>query len=1188
MLSNIITDRAFLTMFSLAKIFSFLKPRTLEIVENNTVNPELGESRIVYVQDLVPDRDSQLYTLDLQTGRADLVGAIASNVYDLAFAGSRLYGLKQSNNDTQLVEIDRATGEATSIGNIGFEVVGLAYNYQREMLYATAAKQLITLNLQTGKGTPVISVSKDQRVCGEIAFDDSGKAYITLIAKNRKKQLASCDLDRGKAKVIGNTGFPDLASMEFVNNVLYGVTGNFFDLGKDGRLLRIDTKTGKGTVISQTTPISRWAGITVAAVVPASNVEEPTNNNSDSETFKKEKQMQPINNVDSKTGIEEKQMQLLTIDTKANCYVIDPNGMNSLQENVASKITLNEGNYKIQITSENYNSNNAEEEKPAVLLWIYGTDDSTFINKKTGVETGATWSTLNGRHQTLELEVKQQAVVCALFFRVGNEEINNRVELTITSDSSDSRPQQLIVDSRNNCYSLDGQYLSSLKQWDNNFIELEPGNYSLRIQKANASYWSEEEKFNLEPWALIWIEKGSFVTDFGGMEVSESWCSLNGFRDEVRLKVESKTTLSGFFFDTYKEDNQGQITIAIKTLAEEAFPEPTPDSEISVPSGRSLNFRFDLGQMESTWREMAVKIGNTLTVTDEQDPEKEALYWDNLEKSLLKGYQSQAKGLAMQVARLEFMMKFITEQTQVGFSQSFEAWSDYFNKRLDNSISNRRITTIVDERINRQLEEQTNEIEKRVEERINEKVEREIDTRVDRKVTELSQKIEKQITEKIEAGLDRRINENINTIINRRISEIEETVTARLEANIDERVGNLIDRQITEQGHTVKEEAIAEIRVNLNTIIGAVVEPKLIDLTIELKDEIIQEVRADVDARIETAIDSRTNNLEQKIQESLKAFITEELKSSEAIVERNITEKIDVTIDEQFTDIKNRVINEVKIDRNKEINNVVNFRIGDLSSRIKKEAIEQIKLYSDRKIDAVVNEKVINFKLEIDNLITNGITGNVDKRIEAVVNQKTNALRQNIKNLVIQQIEPYIDLQIKSVVDKSTANTIDMVVNQFKTDIDDRIQVNFDDRIDYFRNDLTTTIANEINRNNKTIIPVIIDDRITGGDFYLNLESIKTEVNNFFARLGQFETNLNLRIKQGDTELRNWTLEQLTALQGCLSDRQTLSDMFAKFASELRDELDNADCVQPTRFTSWATTEQNIISPAETPQLPGS
>ena len=116
-------------------------------------------------------------------------------------------------------------------------------------------------------------------------------------------------------------------------------------------------------------------------------------------------------------------MQLLTIDTKNNCYVIDSGAMDGLQENVASKVTLEQGSYEIQIASGRHSySSNDELGEPNVLLWIYGADGSTFVNQETGVETGATWTTLNGYDQKLRLEVKQQAVVCALFFKVGDQE----------------------------------------------------------------------------------------------------------------------------------------------------------------------------------------------------------------------------------------------------------------------------------------------------------------------------------------------------------------------------------------------------------------------------------------------------------------------------------------------------------------------------------------------------------------------------------------------------------------------------------------------------------------------------------------------------------------------------------------------------------------------------------------------
>ena len=263
----------------------------------------------------------------------------------------------------------------------------------------------------------------------------------------------------------------------------------------------------------------------------------------------------------SQSTVEEN-MQLLTIDTKNNCYVIDPNGMNELQQNIASKFTLDKGTYEIKIAGGNYSYAQSKKAEPFVLLWIYGSDGSTFINQKTGVETGATWTTLNGDRQILQLEVKENAVLCGLFFDINNQDNSGSIQLAIKSNNS-AEIQELKVDSKQNCYVLDEKYLSSLKQ-EGNSIELEPGNYRIKIREANASYWSKEAKFKLEPWALIQIKAGSFVPQLTGVEVSQTWCSLNGLQDEFILEVKAKTTLSGLFFDTFKEDNEGQVIVEIE------------------------------------------------------------------------------------------------------------------------------------------------------------------------------------------------------------------------------------------------------------------------------------------------------------------------------------------------------------------------------------------------------------------------------------------------------------------------------------------------------------------------------------------------------------------------------------------------------------------------------------------------
>jgi hypothetical protein len=416
----------------------------------------------VYIQDRVSNELSKLYTLDLARGKATFIGEIVTEVSDIAFVGSQLYGLDRDGDKTRLVKIDLNSGDVTVIGDIGNACAGLAYNRQRNTLYATTAKQLIAINLETGKGTPVVTVADKDYNCAEVAFDADGKAYITLIGYNKKKLLASLNLETSKVHIIGNIGFPNIASMEFVGDVLYGVTGNFFNLGKNGQLIRIDTTTGKGTLVTMTEPKGRWAGISIyePATVVTTEITPEVKSDEKSETTKEETS-QPIPaavkqektsqripaavkqentsqgtpaivSQESKTIMEEG-MSILTIDTKNNCYVINPDQMNNLQQNVATSFTFDKGTFDIKIIGGRYKYAKAKTEgEPFVLLWIYGVNGSKFINKTTGYEVGATWTTLNGSNDNLQLEVKQRAVLNALFFDVNNNDNSGSIDLLIS------------------------------------------------------------------------------------------------------------------------------------------------------------------------------------------------------------------------------------------------------------------------------------------------------------------------------------------------------------------------------------------------------------------------------------------------------------------------------------------------------------------------------------------------------------------------------------------------------------------------------------------------------------------------------------------------------------------------------------------------------------------------------------
>ncbi len=1046
------------------------------------------KSGTIFVQDCTSGKVSNLYQLDLATGKAELVGAITNDVYDIAFVDSQLYGLDQQENsdNTRLVKIDPTTGEVTVVGDIGHYVVGLAYNPQRQTLYASAAKQLIAIDLETGRGQPAIRVSRNKRVCGEITFDKDGQAYITLIGTDHKKVLAKCDLDTNKVEIIGDIGFPGLASMEFVGDVLYGVTGNFFDLGKDGQLIRIDTNTGKGTLVTTTDPLGRWAGITIYQ--PATEViTEP-----------------PITE-------EDQEMKQLTINTKDNCYVIDPNGMNQLQQNVASTFTCEAGTYELRISSGSCSYADSDTElEPSVLLWIYGEDDSTFINQNVGMETGATWTTLNGYNDRLQLEVKQQVVVCALLFDTKTRERRGSINLVINSNRPGFTPQQITVDSNSNCYVLDERYLTTLKQWDHNFIELDPGNYKIRIRESNANYWSDNQQFKLEPWALIWLKAGRFISSLTGREAQETWCSLNGLQDEFILEVKERTTLSGLFFDTYKEDNQGQIILAIEPITTTELTQlyqrrgiiispPVTNGGGDYQESISFSFRFDEAQMEAMWKEMSAKIESSLTVTDEQNPKIEAERWDSLEKWILQGYQSQAKELAMQVARTEFMMKSYTQQMELSFNQNYQAWSGYFNNRINNLIST-RITNIVDQQVNLKIAEQTQNITNQVVKQINTKIDNSIDTIVNQKIENLKVSLSQEIDNKVEVDIQKKITNAVKLNIENRSEEINTQVIEQIENKIYEHVDKRVDT-----------------RVNLK------VE--------NLRQEITQIVLERLDERIDVVVNSKIQNLLLQVEQ-------------------------------------------------------IQGRFDNLRQEITQIVLERL----DEKIVAVVDSKIQNLILQVEQ-----IRGSIDNRINVTVDSKildlTQNLTQNIKNQIIEQIKPDISQQINVVIDQSTGDTVKQVENNVTNKVNNLIDLNFNSKIDHFRNnELAVFIQNELNQNFTDSISTIVIDNVKRQQFFLDIkQEIETDINDFYARLGNFQTQLYLKIEQGDTQLYNWTHEQLVALQGCLTDRQSLVNMFESFASNLKEGLDNAPCVQPSRFNAWVRTETNPeLESAQPGQLPGS
>ncbi|WP_375471463.1 hypothetical protein [uncultured Nostoc sp.] len=1256
----------------------------------------------VYIQDCVSNELSKLYTLDLVTGKATFIGEIVTEVSDIAFVGSQLYGLDREGDKTRLVKIDLNSGDATVIGDIGFATSGLAYNSQHHTLYATTAKQLIAINLETGKGTPVVTVADKDYNCGEVAFDADGKAYITLIGYDKKKLLASSNIETGEVKIIGDIGFADLASMEFVGDILYGVTGNFFKLGKDGQLICIDTTTGIGTLVTITDPIGRWAGITIYEPATAVITEIAPEVNSNEKLEKTKSQ--------DIQAIKEENMNILTIDTKNNCYVIDRDQMNNLQQNVATSFTFEKGSFDIKITDGRYSYDQSKTEgEPFVLLWIYGADGSTFINKSTGFEVGATWTTLNGYNDSLKLEVKKKAVLNALFFDVNNADNSGTINLSITSNKPFFSTQTLTVDSKRNCYLLDETNLSSLKQSGSNFVELTPGNYQIKIREGNATYWSDSKKFDLEPWALILVQSGKFITKLTGIEVEESWFSLNGLKDEVILEVKEKTTLLGLFIDTYKDDNEGQIILAIEPVSATELTEKykkQKNNKATVTTGSVTNsateaattgsvtnsateaattgsvtnsttetvtniqgsggsvsreavganssveftFRFNEDEFKKKWEEQLQQINASIKVTDEADVTLEAKYWDQLENWLLKNYEKHFKNLAVEVAKVRFSMDAYIQQMEFSLNQHLQGWSGYLDKLMEDKIN-----VEISKRINQQVNQY---VDQTFEQRIRNNVGLIINNIV--KKQELNQYIDQHVDQQIDQTFEQKIRNNINVIVQNIINnntEINQYVSQQIDNSFEQKIQNHIqgitqniinDNDVLNQyvDRRLQQTVNNNTEVN-NNIVNLVtnsteINEKIENIRNEWNQTFISRVTEQVDeviniiggrqAFIRLITQNTVNNseisqyvsqeidstFEQKIQNHIQG-ITQNIINDNDVLNQYVDRRLQQTVNNN-TEVNNSIVNLVtnSTEINSKIENVRNEWNETFISLVTQQVDELINIIGGRETFVrLITQNIVNNNTDINQYVSKQIDDSYEQKLQNyvklitqnivnendVLNQYVDRrLQHNVtNNIVINQIFDNAQLtqKIENILNDNSQihQKIESVVIN-STEINNRI-LNFvvnsteiNNKINNVYRDIDTKIENVRNEWNQTFITLVtqyVDEviNIIGDRESFNIQVanvINIKVDELLNQILRIRNELTVIINNADRHLYEWTLGELMAIKGCLTDRQALVEQLVTFSAELRTKLDSTICVDINTFKPFKPIS---INPAQPQQLPG-
>lgn len=134
-----------------------------------------------------------------------------------------------------------------------------------------------------------------------------------------------------------------------------------------------------------------------------------------------------------------------------------------------------------------------------------------------------------------------------------------------TSGSSQCAIQTIKVHSRHHAYQLDEAQVSHLQDTVATTYTFAPGLHILRIRKGIFRYDGNLAHPG-EPFVLLWIYGGTVINQKTGVPVSATWSTLNGYADTLTLDVKEPATLCAFFFDTYPEDNTGEVTLSVIKL----------------------------------------------------------------------------------------------------------------------------------------------------------------------------------------------------------------------------------------------------------------------------------------------------------------------------------------------------------------------------------------------------------------------------------------------------------------------------------------------------------------------------------------------------------------------------------------------------------------------------------------------
>lgn len=183
---------------------------------------------------------STLYDVRIPSGQVKTIGATNAGLTDIALhPNNTLYGIAFG----ALYTVNQMTGAASFSKSLAaMSLNGADVNPSNNTMYVSGGSSLYTLDPQSGAIAFVMSYPQGRTSSGDLAF--LGSRLVGTANGNGGDDLIEFDLGNKSSKILGAVGYMCVWGLAAYGQTLYGLTCQ-------GRILSIDTTTGKGTQLNQ-------------------------------------------------------------------------------------------------------------------------------------------------------------------------------------------------------------------------------------------------------------------------------------------------------------------------------------------------------------------------------------------------------------------------------------------------------------------------------------------------------------------------------------------------------------------------------------------------------------------------------------------------------------------------------------------------------------------------------------------------------------------------------------------------------------------------------------------------------------------------------------------------------------------------------------------------------------------------